>query len=190
MHDCVEFKNLKGLVKSEITEVMIVIAKIIRLLLLVTMIFTLVSCGGRNEPITLQDEGDTETSSVQQQGVQQEQKQLSLSIGDTEVSVEWEDSKSIEALKDMVSAEPLKVSLSMYGGFEQVGELERELPSDDKQMETKAGDIVLYSGNQIVLFYGSNSWAYTRLGHITDKTAEELEELLGNGDVSITLEVK
>ena len=52
---------------------------------------------------------------------------------------------------------------------------------------TEYGDIVLYSGNQIVVFYGSNSWAYTRLGHI-DMTQEELTELLGNGDVEITLE--
>ncbi|MDE6662190.1 MAG: hypothetical protein K2K46_02490, partial [Lachnospiraceae bacterium] len=51
------------------------------------------------------------------------------------------------------------------------------------------GDIVLYSGNQMVVFYGSNSWAYTRLGRITDKSAEELKEMLGSGDVTITLEL-
>ncbi|HCA54343.1 MAG TPA: hypothetical protein DEO95_02490, partial [Ruminococcaceae bacterium] len=61
------------------------------------------------------------------------------------------------------------------------------LPREDVQTTTKAGDIVLYSGNRIVVFYGSNSWAYTRLGHITDKTADELTELLGNGNVTLTL---
>lgn len=61
------------------------------------------------------------------------------------------------------------------------------LPRNDEQITTEYGDIVLYSGNQIVVFYGSNSWAYTRLGHI-DMTQEELTELLGNGDVEITLE--
>ncbi len=50
------------------------------------------------------------------------------------------------------------------------------------------GLIVLYSGNQIVVFYGSNSWAYTRLGHI-DMTQEELTELLGNGDAEINYRV-
>ena len=54
---------------------------------------------------------------------------------------------------------------------------------------TESGDIVLYSGNQIVVFYGSNSWAYTRLGHISDKSAEEMKALLGNGNVTLTLEM-
>ena len=78
--------------------------------------------------------------------------------------------------------------MSMYGGFEQVGSLGQSLPRNDVQTTTSAGDIVLYSGNQIVVFYGSNSWAYTRLGRISDKTAEELTALLGNGDVTITIE--
>ena len=77
--------------------------------------------------------------------------------------------------------------MSMYGGFEQVGSLGQALPRDDVQTTTAAGDIVLYSGSQIVVFYGSNSWAYTRLGHITDKTPEELTALLGSGDVTITI---
>lgn len=76
----------------------------------------------------------------------------------------------------------------MYGGFEQVGAIGQNLPRDDSQTTTKAGDIVLYSGNQIVVFYGSNSWAYTRLGHITDKSAQQMADLLGRGDVTITIE--
>lgn len=78
----------------------------------------------------------------------------------------------------------------MYGDFEQVGSLGTSLPRKDEQTTTQAGDIVLYSGNQIVVFYGSNSWAYTRLGKITDKSAEELEELMGSGDVTIKLELQ
>ena len=114
-------------------------------------------------------------------------KTLNLVIGDTEVSVAWEDNTSVDALTEIVKAEPLTVQLAMYGGFEQVGPLGTSLPRDDVQTTTQAGDIVLYSGNQIVLFYGSNSWTYTMLGRITDKSAPELEELLGNGDVTITL---
>ena len=79
--------------------------------------------------------------------------------------------------------------MSMYGGFEQVGPIGQSLPRDDSQTTTQAGDIVLYSGNQIVVFYGSNSWSYTRLGHISDKTAEEMTELLSNGDVTITIDI-
>ena len=103
------------------------------------------------------------------------------------VSVAWEDNASVEAIKKLISSEPLTIQLSMYGGFEQVGPIGTSLPRNDAQTNTTAGDIVLYSGNQMVVFYGSNTWAYTRLGHITDKTPEELTELLANGNVIITL---
>ncbi len=115
------------------------------------------------------------------------EKALHLSINDTAVCVEWEDNASVEALIELASSQPLTVAMSMYGGFEQVGALGTSLPRDDRQTTTDAGDIVLYAGNQIVVFYGSNSWAYTRLGRIADKSSTELRELLGNGDVTLTL---
>ena len=114
-------------------------------------------------------------------------KSLKLRIGETEVSVEWEDNESVKALQALVADKPLTISMSMYGGFEQVGSLGTVLPRQDKEITTEAGDIVLYSGNQIVVFYGSNLWAYTRLGKITDRTASEMKDLLGNGNVSITI---
>ena len=80
--------------------------------------------------------------------------------------------------------------MAMYGGFEQVGPIGTNLPRNDVQTTTEAGDIALYSGNQIVVFYGSNSWAYTRLGHLTDKTAYELAEILGNGNVTVTISIE
>ena len=82
------------------------------------------------------------------------------------------------------------IEMSMYGGFEQVGSIGRSLPRDDAQTTTASGDIVLYSGDQLVVFYGSNSWAYTRLGHIADRTADQMKELLGDGDVTITLSIE
>ena len=106
-----------------------------------------------------------------------------LKINGEEYPVLWEDNESVEALKELC---PLTVRMSKYGGFEQVGSLGSSLPRNDEQTTTDFGDIVLYSGDQIVIFYGSNSWAYTRLGHIlADK--EIMEEVLGNGDVTIEL---
>ena len=110
-----------------------------------------------------------------------------MEIGNTKVHVDWEENESVEALRKLVSKEPLTIRMSMYGGFEQVGPIGQELPRDDKKITTEAGDIVLYSGNQLVVFYGSNSWDYTRLGAISDKSKKELTELLGNGDVTITI---
>ena len=112
---------------------------------------------------------------------------MHLKIGDTAVETAWENNASVEALKALCADEPLVVEMSMYGGFEQVGSIGKRLPRSDVQITTKAGDLVLYSGNQLVVFYGSNSWAYTRLGHITDRSAKEMAELLGSGDVTITI---
>ncbi|MBQ1349992.1 MAG: hypothetical protein IIY61_04965 [Ruminococcus sp.] len=110
-----------------------------------------------------------------------------MTIGSTPVSVDWEDNEAVEALKDLCRNQPLTIQMSMYGGFEQVGSIGTALPQNDVQTTTTAGDIVLYSGDQMVVFYGSNTWAYTRLGHITDKTQAELAELLSNGNVTVTL---
>lgn len=113
---------------------------------------------------------------------------LKMSIGGTEVQVDWEENESAAALKELAAEKaPLEIQMSMYGGFEQVGRLRKLLPRNDVQTTTSAGDIVLYSGNQIVVFYGSNSWSYTRLGKITDKSASEMRNLLSNGDVVIRI---
>ena len=113
--------------------------------------------------------------------------ELQMTIGNTPVSVDWEDNEAVEALKDLCRNQPLTIQMSMYGGFEQVGPIGTALPQNDMRTTTSAGDIVLYSGDQMVVFYGSNSWAYTRLGHITDKSAEDMADLLSNGDTVITI---
>ena len=119
----------------------------------------------------------------------EETETMQMKIGETDVEVVWEDNESAAALKELARA-GLSIQMSMYGGFEQVGSIGKSLPRDDRQTTTQAGDIVLYSGSQLVVFYGSNSWAYTRLGRIVDKSASELSELLGGGDVIITLTTK
>ena len=111
-----------------------------------------------------------------------------MTINDTKVDVTWENNVSVEELKALAT-DGLTISMSMYGGFEQVGPIGKSITRDDKQTTTSAGDIVLYSGNQLVVFYGSNSWAYTRLGKI-NLTEKELTNLLSNGDVTITLSME
>ena len=118
-----------------------------------------------------------------------EEKALKMTIGSTPVSVKWEDNESVNYLKELCRDQPVIISMSMYGGFEQVGSIGLDIPRNDVQTTTSSGDIVLYSGNQLVVFYGSNSWAYTRLGHITDKTSQEMTELLSVGNVTITLSI-
>ena len=119
-----------------------------------------------------------------------EERVMTMKIGESPVHVDWEDNESVETLKSLAKQGDITIQMSMYGGFEQVGSLGESLPRNDKQTTTKSGDIVLYSGNQIVIFYGSNSWAYTRLGHISDKDESQMEELLSNGDETVTISAK
>lgn len=116
----------------------------------------------------------------------EEEEILKLWIAEQEVEVRWEDNESVDALREL-AAEGITVELSGYGGFEQVGSLGTRLPRNDVQTVTEPGDIVLYSGSSIVLFYGFNSWAYTRLGKILGLDESELRQLLGSGDVTIRL---
>jgi flavodoxin len=110
--------------------------------------------------------------------------EMEMLIGDKKVPAVWEENTSVAELEKLL---PLTISMSMYGGFEQVGPIGQSITSNDSQTTTSPGDIVLYSGNQIVVFYGSNSWAYTKLGHI-DLSREEMRDLLANGDVTITIQ--
>ena len=118
---------------------------------------------------------------------QEDNMTLRMSIGGTPVEVAWEDNEAVEALRELCKDQALTIDMSMYGGFEQVGSIGSTLPQSDVQTTTSAGDIMLYSGDQMVVFYGSNTWAYTPLGHITDKTQAELTQLLSNGNVTVTL---
>ena len=130
-----------------------------------------------------------EVMETKNESEKEQENKMVLKINNEEVFVEWEDNESVEALQKICSEEALTIQLSMYGGNEQVGSIGQSLPRNDINITTDAGDIVLYSGNQIVLFYGSNSWAYTRLGHIVDKSASDMTKLLGNGDVTITIQM-
>ncbi len=152
-------------------------------ILILLLALSLSACGGTTASET-NDAIDTNETMTESEVASD----MKMTIGDTEVSVEWEENESVEALMELAEKEPLTIQMSMYGGFEQVGSIGTSLPRNDQQTTTNAGDIVLYSGDQIVVFYGSNSWAYTRLGHITDKSELELAELLGSGDVTITIE--
>ena len=113
--------------------------------------------------------------------------EMTLKIGEEKVPVIWQENASVEALQDLVSGGPLTIEMSKYGGFEQVGPIGQSIESDDRHMDTECGDIVLYSSDQIVVFYGSNSWEYTKLGHIA-LPEEEIVRLLGEEDVVLTIE--
>lgn len=114
---------------------------------------------------------------------------LYITIDGKTLSVELVDNAATQTLVTGLQEGDITYEAHDYGGFEKVGALGRSLPTSDTQTTTQAGDVILYNGNQIVLFYGSNSWSYTRLGHMEYSTQAELESFLkaGQGNVTVKL---
>ena len=110
-----------------------------------------------------------------------------IEVNNRELEVTLENNQATKELVQKLNSGNVTVKASEYGGFEKVGSLGFSLTKDDKQITTQAGDLVLYQGNQISLFYNSNSWSYTKLGKVTNLSANELKKVLGNGDVTLTL---
>ena len=164
--------------------------RLIPILMFALLILMLSSCAAGKHETDAQviPESQDVPETVQEDDVQEEEdaEMMRLYIDGNEVPVTWLDNASVEELMGMAREKDLRIEMSMYGGFEQVGPVGRSVTRNDSQTKTQYGDIVLYSGNQIVIFYGSNSWAYTRLGHV-DLSEKELQELLGDHDVILTL---
>lgn len=162
--------------------------KILTALLCLIMVMNMMGCTEREkqpEQETVIPDSEQETGSDSQEESEVE-KVLCLYVNDRKLPVTWEDNNSVAEIRSIVNNDSLTVEMSMYGGFEQVGELGRNITRNDRQMTTSYGDIVLYSDSNIVIFYGSNSWSYTKLGHV-DLSQQEMTDLLGNGDIRITL---
>lgn len=127
-------------------------------------------------------------SSSENESVEDTAMKMKIEVNGSLFTATLADNAAADALVDWVEEGPVTLELSDYAGFEKVGPLGRSLPASDSQTTTHAGDIVLYQGDQIVLFYGSNSWSYTRLGRIDDLTG--WEDALGGGDVTVTLSLE
>ena len=108
-----------------------------------------------------------------------------IKIDNQTLDVELENNSATKELKERLKNGDVIVNANDYGGFEKIGALGFSLPSKDTNITTSAGDIVLYQGNQVSLFYNSNSWSYTKLGRIKNIDNKELKDILGNGSVTI-----
>lgn len=132
-------------------------------------------------------ETDAVTDDAAPQVSASEEKALMLSVNGNQLDVTWENNKTVDELIACAQGADIVVQTTLYGGFEQVGTLPQSFSRNDAQMTAVPGDIVLYSGNQLVLFFGSNSWSYTKLGHIEGLSEYELSELLGGNSAAVEI---
>ncbi|MBQ9266330.1 MAG: NAD(P)H-dependent oxidoreductase [Bacilli bacterium] len=108
---------------------------------------------------------------------------MKLLIDNQELNVTWENNESVKALKKLL---PLTIEMHEYGGFEQTGSIGQSIVRNDSQIDVVPGDIVLYNGNAISVFYHNSSWSYTRLGHINLDNSG-LNNLLNKSSVTFVI---
>lgn len=113
---------------------------------------------------------------------------LNVQINGQTFTASLENNEAVAAFVEMLENAPITIEMSDYSGFEKVGALGADLPASNSQITTQSGDIVLYQGNQLVIFYGSNSWSYTMIGRIDNLTG--WEEALGDGNVTVVFSME
>jgi hypothetical protein len=111
---------------------------------------------------------------------------IQITVGGTTLTAVPEENSSADAFLALLQEGPITVSMSDYGGMEKVGALGCSLPRNDAPLTVDAGDVILYQGDQITIYYGTNSWNFTRLAVIEGATREQLLDVLGTGDVEVT----
>ena len=107
---------------------------------------------------------------------------MHIQIGEHSFTATLEDNAATRELVQMMQEKPVTIQMNDYAGFEKVGPLGKSLTTDNRQTTTSPGDIVLYNGDQIVMFYGANSWSYTRIGKVDDLSG--WEKALGSGSIT------
>lgn len=112
---------------------------------------------------------------------------MNIEVNGYTLSATLADNSSAEALAKLIGNKSLTLSLDDYANFEKTGTLPKALPTNNEQINTDYGDLILYQGNKFVIYYDKNSWSLTRLGHINNVTQEELKKILGTGSVEVTL---
>lgn len=168
-----------------------------RFVCMLLVVLSLTACNVREAPVgspTFPAQSAApveETVSPQQSpeaGSSQEEAMLKITVGDYELLATFEDNSSAEEFKQLLAQGPVTVEMDDYGGFEKVGSLGTTLTRNDRQITTEPGDVILYQGNQLTIYYGTNTWSFTRLARIDDPT--DLREKLGDGTVSVTFSLE
>ena len=152
--------------------------------------FCLAACGaGEAGPVSgppreSRSEQEPEPAGTAPHALSEEEPKLKITVGDHELSATFEENSSAEEFRELLAQGPVTVEMEDYGGFEKVGPLGTTLSRNDTQITTEPGDVILYQGDQITLYYGVNTWRFTRLARIDDPAG--LREKLGDGTVSVT----
>ena len=130
------------------------------------------------------EEGKEEMTNIENEGIMDPMAFLTVVVGDRAFSVDLEDNPSAQAFKEKLSSDPITLTMHDYGSFEKVGDLPWELPRNDEKITTKPGDLILYQGDQITVYYAENTWEFTKLGSLNAEEDEIVEAFGGKDDIT------
>jgi len=153
-----------------------------------------------SEPVSKEQTISSQNTSVQSTAestvkesadtAEEENVHMKLQIGNTVLTATFANNSSAQALKELLKKGPITIEMRDYANMEKVGSLGTTLPRNDEQITTEPGDIILYQGNALVIYYAPNSWDFTRLGKIDHITQDELKRILGDGSVTVTISLE
>ena len=152
-------------------------------------LFFLVACSDAASHSS-QPEAQTPKSSANSSAQTEATVKLKIHVNDTAFTATFEENSSAKTFAEFLAQSDLTLDMHDYGSFEKVADLPRSFPRNDKQIDTDAGDIILYQGNSITIYYDKNSWNFTRLARIDNVNKKRLQQILGKGNVKATFSVE
>ena len=114
---------------------------------------------------------------------------ITIKVNNEVLNIKLENNSSAKSFVEKLKEGDITVDAHDYSNFEKVGELGFDLPTNDTNIKTEAGDLILYQGNKIVLYYDTNTWNFTKIGKVQNKTQEELKRLLGDESVTLVFSI-
>lgn len=165
--------------------------RIVPFLMILALLLSLSACAaeidsGSGEELSRDsnEQQETEISETPDIPDEPEEAMIYAHIGEYILEIKPENNSSSEAFLSLLAEGDITVDMHDYGSFEKVGPLGNSLPTNDTTITTESGDVILYQGNQITIYYDTNTWDFTRLGKVQNLSKDELKAVLGDGDVT------
>lgn len=163
--------------------------KILLLIIAISSLFAASCSNNTSSELNINTSSTTETSNATSNENEEKISMIYILINNNKLEITLANNSSVVALIELLKMEDITYTADDYGGFEKVGDIGHSLPQNNTSISTEPGDVILYQGRSICLYYGNNSWSFTRIGKINGYTKEELKNLLGvgKGEVEVTL---
>ena len=163
--------------------------KILSLLTVLCLAFS--ACGNNDDDDVTPIEPQNIIQNVEQQtNTEIPMDKLLITINGKTLTADFADNSSAKALADALAKSSITYQADDYGNFEKVGDLGQSFPKNDENITTEPGDIILYQGHNLCIYYAQNTWSFTRIAKIKGISKDELKEFLGEGEITVTLSVE